>query len=121
MRIDNRRVNAQVNIESTDIITGFTILIVGDVPGWVYWDFDRNEYGTIDPRIVAARIAGLIKECPINILRFGIVRMSETGPAMLCPSTYKKANDNGIEIDIGELMPDKKLTISLTTGDITLA
>lgn len=31
MRIDNRRVNAQVNLESTDTITGFTILIRGDI------------------------------------------------------------------------------------------
>lgn len=72
-------------------------------------------------RIVAARIRNLTNACPLNMLRFCITRVSETGTAFLCPASYKKGFRNDIVIDIGEIMPDKKLTISLTTGDITLA
>lgn len=121
MRIDNRRVNAQVNLESTDIITGFMIIIHGDTPGWFYWDLDRKQYDPIDPSIVAARLVGLLLECPMSMLRFVIRRATESsGITMLCPSVYTIKGGN-IVIDIGELMPNKKLTISLTTGDITLA
>lgn len=121
MRIDNRRVNAQVTLESTDFIQGFTILITGNVPRWVYWDVDRKEYYSIDPSIVAARIIDLINAYPANMIRFSILRVSETDKAILCPSTYKGTGNNNIEIDIGALIPNKKLTISLNTGDITLA
>ena len=120
MRIDDRRVNGQVNLEPTDIIEGFTIVIHGDTPGWFYWDIDRNTYEPIDPSIVAARIVSLLLECPMNILRFGIRRVTESsGITMLCPSAYTiKGGD--IIIDIEALIPNRKLTISLTTGDITM-
>lgn len=34
MRIDNRKVNGKITLEPTDLMTGFTILIQGDNPGW---------------------------------------------------------------------------------------
>lgn len=120
MRIDDRSVNGQVNLEPTDIMEGFTIVIHGDTPGWFYWDMDREMYEPIDPSIVAARIVSLLRERPMNILRFGIRRATESsGTTMLCPSAYTIKGGN-VVIDIEALIPNKKLTISLTTGDITM-
>lgn len=122
MRIDNRRVNAQVNLESTDLITGFNIRIAGNnAPVWTEWNLERKEEENIDPSIVAARIRNLMNAYPSNMLRFCIIRVSESGTAWLCPASYKRGFRNDIVIDIGEIMPEKHLTISLTTGDITLA
>lgn len=122
MKIDNRKVNGQVNLEPTDLITGFNIRIAGNnAPVWTEWNFERKEPENIDPSIVAARIRNLKNAYPENMLRFCITRVSESGTARLCPASYKQGFRNDIVIDIGEIMPEKHLTISLTTGEITLA
>lgn len=36
MRIDNRRVNGSITIDNTDLVAVFNIMIVGDVPAWVF-------------------------------------------------------------------------------------
>lgn len=90
MRIDDRKVNGRLSIDATDIVEGSNIAILENDPKWVVGDQDTRNIIPIDPGIVVPPLS----------------------------SYAESATD--ITLDIGALIPDKKLTISRTTGVITM-
>lgn len=121
MRIDDRKVNGSIMIDNTDIIAGFNIMINRNVPEWVFWNHATNIAEQIDPGIVVHDLHRAFQRSPLSMLRFNISAVIDAKTVYFSPPTYALNSTNEIEINIGELMPDKKLTISLDTGDITLA
>ena len=120
MRIDNRKVNGSITIDNTDIVDAFNIGIVGGVPNFVFWNHTTNGPEQIDPGIVVHDLRRAFLRSPLTMLRFNIRAVIDTKTVYFSPPTYALNPKNEIEIDIGELMLNKKLTISLDTGDITL-
>lgn len=120
MRIDNRRVNGSITIDNTDLVAAFAIQIDGGVPKWVFWNHATDDPEQIDPGIVVHDLNRAFLRSPLTMLRFNISTLIDTKTVYFSPLTYALNPKNEIEINIGELMPNKKLTISLDTGDITL-
>ena len=121
MRIDDRKVNGSITIDNTDFVAVFNIIIDQNVPRWVFWDHATNGPTPIDPGIVVHDLNRAFRRSPLTMLRFNIGAVIDTKSVYFSPRIYATNANNEIEIDIGELMPNKKLTISLTTGEITLA
>ena len=120
MRINDRKVNGSIMIDNTDIVDAFNINIAQGVPEWAVWNRATKILEQIDPGIVVHDLHRAFLRSPLTMLRFNISAVIDAKTVYFSPPTYALNPSNEIEIDIGELMPDKKLTISLDTGDITL-
>ena len=121
MKFDDRKVNGSITIDNIDLVAVFNIMIVGNVPEWAFWNHATNGPARIDPSIVVRDLNRAFRRSPLTMLRFNIGVVIDTKTVYFSPPIYTLNANDEIEIDIGELMPNKKLTISLPTGDITLA
>lgn len=119
MRIDDRKVNGRISIDATDIVEGFNIAILENDPKWVVWDQDTRNIIPIDPGIVVPRLISTIQRSRLTPLRFYLSMPSGEETRILSLSSYAETATD-ITLDIGALIPDKKLTISRTTGVITM-
>lgn len=121
MRINDQKVNGSITIDNTGLVAVFNIIIVGNVPRWAFWNYATNDQEQIDPGIVVHDLNRAFQRSPLTMIRFNIGAIIDTKTVYFSPPIYAINTSHEIEIDIGELKPGKKLTISLTTGDITLA
>lgn len=124
MRIDNCRVNGSIKIDNTDLVTVFNIMIDGETPSWVFWNPATNGPEKIDPGIVVHDLNRVFQRSQTTMLRFNILLSVANEDVYFSPPFYsingKKEIKINVAINIADGMYNRTLTISLTTGDITL-
>lgn len=124
MRIDNRKVNGSIKIDNTDLVAVFNIMIDGETPSWVFWNPATNGPEKIDPGIVVHDLNRVFQRSKTTMLRFNIVLSAGNDYVYFSPTFYaingKKEIKINIAFDIADGMYNRTITISLTTGDITL-
>lgn len=115
MRYDDRKANGFAEIEATDSVNGFTIAVDGDTAHWVY-GIRSETPRTIPNAEVLAELQYAIPR--VDHLRF-TVYVFDTDATVFVPAAYVETAET-ITIDIGEVVPGKKLTISRATGAIAV-
>lgn len=117
MRIDDRKVNGRVSLDALDPVDGLNILVESTGATW-QWRGSR-----LDPEVAAIRLAAVLEDV-IRIplaLRFCIVVGEGNSFKVLSQPVYTVNGDaRTITIDIKDLGADKKLTIAVDTGVITV-
>lgn len=117
MRIDDRKVNGRVMIDALDPVDGFNITVVGDHAEW-----KRLGYA-LDPGAAVKRLNDMLDPDGIPLgVRFCITAIGNQSYKVLSLPVYTlNVTAKTITIDISALIADKKLTIALDTGVITVA
>ena len=116
MRINDRKVNGRVVLDDLDPVDGFNILING---ANVIWEFLGSP---LDPGVAAKRLTATLEDGAIPLgVRFCIVAVDGPSYKVLSLPMYTVNKiANTVTIDITALAANKKLTIALDTGDITV-
>lgn len=115
MRIGNRKVNGRIMIDATDVVNGFTIVIVEDEPVWVA---DATGKSLLDPSVAVSHLNSLL-DAGIMAIRFTIIIANKPVYKVITSPNYTIAN--GITIDISPFVSDKELKIDLETGQLSVA
>lgn len=117
MRINDRKVNGRVWIDALDPVEGFSILIekTSATANWQWLGDPR------DPELAALRLAMLGDTVPRFGVRFCITAIADQIYRVLSLPVYTVDKiAKTVTIDITALVADRKLIISLDTGDITV-
>lgn len=115
MRIDERKVNGHVLVDSIDSVDGFQILVESAGAKRVRGDLD------LAPAIVAALLNRVLTDSAVPFVRFYIAMASETTKAVLLYPAYTyDTTAKTIAIDIGAIDTGKQLRIALDTGVIKI-
>lgn len=115
MRIDDRKVNGRVSLDAVDPVDGFKIFINSDGATWSLGD------STVKPAVVAASIKRVLADSKVPFVRFYITIADASKRLILLQPSYElDDSETTITIDISAIVPDKKLTIALDTGVITV-
>lgn len=115
MRIDDRKVNGHVLVDSIDSVDGFQILVESTGAKWVRGNLD------LAPAVVAALLNRVLTDSAVLFARFYVIAADSTSKAVLqCPAYILALDTKTITIDIGTIVTGKKLDIALDTGAITL-
>lgn len=115
MRIDNRKVNGRVSIDALDPVDGFNILVesTGATWQWLGQPLDRE--------VAALRLDAMLGDTVPLGVRFCIMAADAQSYKVLSLPVYTvNKTAKTITIDITALVADKKLTIALDTGVITV-
>ncbi len=114
MKIGNRKVNGRIMIDASDVVNGFTIVIVDDE---VMWVTNSTVMGPLDPRVAVSHLNSLI-DARILAIRFTIAIKNGAVYKVITSPNY--TFDGGITIDISALVPGKELKINLLTGKLSV-
>lgn len=116
MRIDNRKVNGRVLLDDLDPIDGFNILVNGTN---AIWEFLGSP---LDPGVAAKRLTAMLEDGAVPLgVRFCIVTVDGPSYKVHSPPVYTVNKiANTVTIDITALVANKKLTIALDTGVISV-
>lgn len=117
MRIDDRKVNGRVLLDAVDPIDGFNITVTGSHAEWKWLGY------SLDPGVAVKRLNEMLDadEIPLGV-RFCITAIGNQSYKVLSLPVYTlDVTAKTITIDISALIPDKKLSIPLDTGIITVA
>ena len=115
MRIDDRKVNGHVLVDTIDSIDGFQILVINGGAKWV------RGGSLLNPAVVAALLNQVLTDSAVPFVRFYIAAAGDTKAVLLYPAYTYDATAKTIEIDIGAIATGKQLSIALDTGVITIA
>lgn len=115
MRIDDRKVNGRVRLDALDPVDGFNILVESTGATWQWLG------SPLDPAVAAIRLDAMLGDAIPLALRFCIfARQDQVYRVLSLPMYTVNLTAKTITIDIAALVADKKLTIALDTGVITV-
>lgn len=112
MKIDDRKVNGQITIDARDVVNGFTIAIVEDVPRWVA---DATGRSLLDPSVAVSQLNSILYSGNVAI-RFTIIIKNGSVYKVITSPNY--TIDGEITIDISPFVSGKELIINLETGQL---
>lgn len=116
MRIDDRKVNGRVLLDALDPVDGFNILVESTGATWQW------RGSPLDPEVAAIRLDAMLEDTVPLGVRFCITAAEGQSYKVLSLPVYTvNKTAKTITIDITALVADKKLTIALDTGVITVA
>lgn len=116
MRIDDRKVNGRIMLDALDSVDGFNILVESTGATWQW------RGSPLDPAVAAIRLDAMLGDAIPLALRFCIfARDNQRYKVLSLPVYTVDKTAKTITIDITALVADKKLTIALDTGVITVA
>ena len=116
MRIDDRKVNGRVLLDALDPVDGFNILVTSTGATWQWLG------STLDPGAAAKRLTAMLEADAVPLgVRFCIIAADGTSYKVLSLPVYTvDKTAKTVTIDLTALIVDKKLTIALDTGVITV-
>lgn len=114
MRIDNRKVNGRIMVDASDVVNGFTIVIIEDEPVWVT---DATGVSLLDPSVAVSYLNSLL-DARIMAIRFTIIIANRPVYKVITSPNY--TIDTGITIDISPFVSGKELKIDLETGQLSV-
>lgn len=114
MRIDDRKVNGRFMIDASDVVNGFTIVIVDDEAVWVT---NSTVMSLLDPSVAVSHLNSLL-DARIMAIRFTITIKNGSVYKVITSPNY--TIDGGITIDISAVVPGKELKINLETGGLSV-
>ena len=114
MRIDDRKVNGRIMVDASDVVNGFTIVIIEDEPVWVT---DSTGKSLLDPSVAASDLNSLL-DARIAPIRFTIIIANRPVYKVITSPNYTISDV--ITIDISPFVPGKELKIYLETGQLAV-